>query len=74
MLSFCHHHPTHTRYRTTTITTITKSQVYEPEDDEDRGFGLLGDSDHLWTPDERERQKHQVGRGIMQEAVACWCG
>jgi hypothetical protein len=35
-------------------------QVYDPDSDEDRSFGLLGDSDHLWTPDQRERQKHQV--------------
>jgi hypothetical protein len=36
-------------------------QVYDPEVDQDRGFGLLGDSDHLWTSDQREIQKHQVG-------------
>jgi hypothetical protein len=35
-------------------------QVYDPKVDEDRGFGLLGDSDHLWTANERERQKAQV--------------
>lgn len=37
-----------------------KYRVYNPEDDADRSFGLLGDSDHLWTKDSRERQKHQV--------------
>jgi hypothetical protein len=34
--------------------------VYDPSDDADRSFGLLGDSDHLWTKTEREQQKHQV--------------
>lgn len=37
-------------------------QVYDPSDDEDRGFGLLGDADHLWKKDTRERQQHQVKR------------
>ncbi|KAF6258773.1 histidine phosphatase superfamily [Scenedesmus sp. NREL 46B-D3] len=39
-----------------------KYRVYDPSDDADRSFGLLGDSDHLWTKTERERQKHQVKR------------
>jgi len=38
--------------------------VFDPRDDADRGFGLLGDSDHLWSKDKRERQKHQVGAGV----------
>jgi hypothetical protein len=37
-----------------------KYRVYDPSDDADRSFGLLGDSDHLWTKTEREQQKHQV--------------
>lgn len=37
-----------------------KYRVYDPRDDADRGLGLLGDSDHLWTKESRERQKHQV--------------
>lgn len=44
-------------------------QVYDPEVDEDRSFGLLGDSDHLWTPTEREQQKHQVC--IPNRPVSC---
>ncbi|KAF8061943.1 Cnot4 [Scenedesmus sp. PABB004] len=36
--------------------------VWDPEARADRGFGLLGDADHLWTKDKRERQKHQVRR------------
>lgn len=39
-----------------------KFRVYDPSDEEDRGFGLLGDEDHLWTKDVRERQQHQVKR------------
>lgn len=65
-------------------------QVYDPEVDQDRGFGLLGNSDHLWTSDQRETQKHQVGGcgpaglfahlglgsgRIMLAAACCWlCG
>lgn len=45
-------------------------QVYDPEVDQDRGFGLLGDSDQLWTPDKRERQKHQV-TGCFLLCVCC---
>jgi hypothetical protein len=41
-----------------------KYRVYDPRDDADRSFGLLGDSDHLWTKTERERQKHQVRRKL----------
>eukprot|EP00878_Enallax_costatus_P000755 GHUV01000873.1.p1 GENE.GHUV01000873.1~~GHUV01000873.1.p1 ORF type:complete len:419 (+),score=142.48 GHUV01000873.1:272-1528(+) len=37
-------------------------KVYDPRAGTDRGLGLLGDSDHLWTKDTRERQKHQVKR------------
>uniref|UniRef100_A0A383VY91 Uncharacterized protein n=1 Tax=Tetradesmus obliquus TaxID=3088 RepID=A0A383VY91_TETOB len=39
-----------------------KYRVYDARDDADRSFGLLGDSDHLWTKTEREQQKHQVKR------------
>jgi len=36
--------------------------VWDARDDEERGFGLLGDDDHLWTKDRREQQQHQVKR------------
>lgn len=39
-----------------------KFKVWDARDDADRGFGLLGDDDHLWTKDSRERQQHQVKR------------
>ncbi|GBF97521.1 hypothetical protein Rsub_10444 [Raphidocelis subcapitata] len=38
-----------------------KFRVWE-EDEEDRGFGLLGDGDGLWYRDTREQQQHQVKR------------
>lgn len=37
-----------------------KYKVYDPRAGKQRGLGLLGDSDHLWTKDKREAQKHQV--------------
>lgn len=49
-------------------------QVYDPEVDQDRGFGLLGDSDHLWTSDQREVQKHQVGVWASRAVCASWTG
>jgi hypothetical protein len=56
-----------------------KYRVYDPSDDADRSFGLLGDSDHLWTKTERERQKHQVGSlhadscvGFRYVLTVCW--
>jgi broad specificity phosphatase PhoE len=39
-----------------------KYRVYDARDGANRGLGLLGDSDHLWTKESRERQKHQVKR------------
>jgi hypothetical protein len=36
--------------------------VYDPKQRE-RGLGLLGDADHLWTKKKRERQGHQVRPG-----------
>jgi hypothetical protein len=35
-------------------------QVWDAADEEGRGFGLLGDADHLWFKDTRERQHHQA--------------
>lgn len=47
-----------------------KYRVHDPRVDADRGFGLLGDSDHLWTKNKRERQKHQVGGRLGRVVLA----
>ncbi len=62
------------------------AQVYDARDEEERGFGLLGDDDHLWTRDDREQQRHQVKRAkrfldilwanapekVRARICACW--
>ena len=38
-----------------------KFRVYDADTSpKERSLGLLGDGDHLWTKDKRERQAHQV--------------